>query len=81
MNKVTYEIVEVYENVDRYWTGDGFCTYERASFRFEDINDAKNVARCLLTISKIQDGKNCLLKYYIYTITDDTITKYMEVTE
>lgn len=81
MNNTTYEIVENIKGLDRYWTGDGFCTYEKASFKFEDINDAKNVARCLLTISKIQDGKDCLAKYFIFAMTDDTIENYMEVTE
>jgi hypothetical protein len=79
MKKVTYEIKEHYNGMDRYWTGEGFSYYEKAAFEFIDINDATNVASCLLAINKIQDGDKRPMKYFILTIVDDLVRNYTEV--
>lgn len=74
-----HEIVQQYQGVERYWTGERYCLYENASFKFEHIDDAKNVASHLLAISKIQDGDKCPLKYFILTIVDEVVKTCTEV--
>ena len=76
-----YEIAQRYQGVERYWTGEGYCLYEGASFQFEQINAANDVASCLLAISKIQDGDKCPLKYFVLTIVDGVVKACTEVTE
>lgn len=76
-----YEIVQRYQSVERYWTGEGYCLYEGASFQFKHINAANDVASRLLAISKIQDGDKCQLKYFVLTIVDGVVKACMEVTE
>lgn len=76
-----YEIEQRYKGVERYWTGEGFCLYEGASYLFDNINAANDVASCLLAIDKIQDSDGCPLKYFVLTIVDGVIEACTEVTE